>query len=416
MSTTELLPITETLSPDTPQDVVAAVKDCFESETPVYAIGGGTSLGYGLPAKASGVGLSLGKLNRVVDYPARDMTITVEAGITMQALKATLAAERQQLPIDVPHEDRATLGGVVATNFTGPRRYGYGNVRDYVIGVTAVDGRGTMFKGGGRVVKNVAGYDFCKLLTGSLGTLGVITQLTMKLKPLAERSALVVCPLVDLEEAERILSTLAGSRATPSAIELLDGPYWHDDPVLAEASARADKIGVILVVGLEGTAVEVAWMLEEIAGDLRQHNSDGHTVIEGDEAAGLWRRLAEFPAGEAALTLKINVVPSAVTRMLSLVREIDRDSAVEAQAGSGVLLVRFPTMPTEGISRTVVGKLQPAAAAEHGHVVLLANPSAAEMTHQSVWGGSDAPYWLMTEVKRKFDPAGILNPERFVYQ
>jgi glycolate oxidase FAD binding subunit len=413
---TDLLPLTDTLSPDTQQSVAAMVRECFERETPVYAVGGGTSLDFGSPAKASGVALSLEKLNRVVDYPARDMTITVEAGITMQALKETLAGERQQLPIDVPHEDRATLGGVVATNFTGPRRYGYGNVRDYVIGVTAVDGRGTMFKGGGRVVKNVAGYDFCKLLTGSLGTLGVITQLTMRLKPMPERSVLVTCPLADLEEAERVLAALANSRATPSAIELLDGPAWHEDPVLGAASEKAGKLGVILVVGLEGTAAEVAWMLEEIAGDLRQHNTDDHAVIDDAEATGLWRRLAEFPAGESALTLKINVVPSATTRMIAQLREVDRESAVQAHAGSGVLRCRFPTMPKEGLSRTLVGKLQPAAAAAHGNVVILSNPSGAEMTHQSVWGGVEAPYWLMTEVKRKFDPAGILNPGRFVYE
>ena len=116
--------------------------------------------------------LDLTGLNRIVDYTPRDMTIVVEAGVRMADLAATLAAEGQHLPIDVPRAGEATIGGVVATNWSGPRRYGHGTIRDYVIGIHAVDGRGTPFKGGGRVVKNVAGYDFCKLLTGSLGTLG----------------------------------------------------------------------------------------------------------------------------------------------------------------------------------------------------------------------------------------------------
>ena len=189
----ELLPISDTIAPGDAAGIAQTIADCFHDGTPVYPVGGGTSLDYGLPAKLPGIGLSLGGLTQIVDYPARDMTITVEAGITMQALAETLAAAGQRFPVDVPNAGQATLGGVVATNWNGPRRFGQGTVRDYVLGVQAVDGRGVGFKGGGRVVKNVAGYDFCKLLTGSLGTLGVITQLTLKLKPIPERLAWLVC-------------------------------------------------------------------------------------------------------------------------------------------------------------------------------------------------------------------------------
>ncbi|HEY2147298.1 MAG TPA: FAD-binding oxidoreductase, partial [Pirellulales bacterium] len=149
--------MTETITPADQAELAAAVRAAFEAGTPVYPVGGGTSLNYGLPRARPGIELSLAKLNRVIDYPARDMTITVEAGITIAALAATLAAERQRLPIDAPNADRATLGGVIATNWSGPLRYGHGTIRDYVIGISAVDGRGVPFKGGGRVVKNVAG-------------------------------------------------------------------------------------------------------------------------------------------------------------------------------------------------------------------------------------------------------------------
>ena len=123
--------------------------------------------------------------------------------------------------------DRA-LGGVIATNASGPRRYGQGTIRDYVIGITAVDGRGVEFHGGGRVVKNVAGYDFCKLLTGSLGTLGVITQVTLKVKPRPRVSSLVACDVASFEEAEKLLAAFGQSRTTPTAIELLSGPAWNE--------------------------------------------------------------------------------------------------------------------------------------------------------------------------------------------
>src|SRR5437762_1029226 len=162
-----LAAIKEMLSPASQDELAADVRDSCETSKPLYPIGGGTSLDFGLPAKAEGRGLSLGKLNRVIDYPARDMTVTVEAGVTMKVLADLLAKERQRLPVDVPQAEAATIGGVIATNWNGPRRYGESPLRDFVIGISAVDGRGLPFKGGGRVVKNVAGYEFCKLLTGS---------------------------------------------------------------------------------------------------------------------------------------------------------------------------------------------------------------------------------------------------------
>src|SRR6266403_2689729 len=149
----DLLPISDTVAPSDQAELASYVHVAFEGATPLYPIGGGTSLDFGLPSKAQGRGLSLAKLNRTVDYPARDMTVTVEAGVTMKALADLLATERQRLPIDVPQAERATIGGVIATNWNGPRRYGHGTVRDYVIGISAIDGRGLPFKGGGRVVK-----------------------------------------------------------------------------------------------------------------------------------------------------------------------------------------------------------------------------------------------------------------------
>ncbi|HJT77552.1 MAG TPA: FAD-binding oxidoreductase, partial [Gemmataceae bacterium] len=150
----------------------------------LYPLGGRTMLGLGLPPARPGLGVDLRALDQVIDYPARDMTITVRAGIPLARLAEILAAENQRLPIDVPRADRATLGGALATNASGPRRLGFGTLRDYVIGLSAVNDEGQETKAGGRVVKNVAGYDLCKLFIGSLGTLGVITQATLKLRPL----------------------------------------------------------------------------------------------------------------------------------------------------------------------------------------------------------------------------------------
>src|SRR5262249_25511784 len=133
----------------------------------------------GFPPTRSGIGVDLRRLDQVIDFPARDMTVTVQSGITIAKLQALLKGERQQLPVDIPMAEQATLGGALATNASGPRRYGYGTLRDYVIGISAVNDEGQEIKAGGRVVKNVAGYDLCKLYIGSSWTFAVITHVTL---------------------------------------------------------------------------------------------------------------------------------------------------------------------------------------------------------------------------------------------
>ena len=405
--------ILKTLAPTDQAELTAAVQAAFEAGTPLYPLGGGTSLAFGIPAKAEGTGLSLAKLGRIVDYPARDMTVTVEAGITMKALAELLTKERQRLPVDVPQAEQATIGGVIATNWNGPRRYGEGSLRDFVIGINAIDGRGQPFKGGGRVVKNVAGYDFCKLLTGSLGTLGVITQVTLRLKPIPEQSALVACSLSDAGSAERALASLITSKTTPTAIELLAGPEWRTDPALA-ALDHSSPTGLYLIVGLEGTGPEVEYMVHELSAEWRDLGAASPLVV--GESAALWSRLIEFSAsGNSPLVLKANVVPSGTAAMVEAARRLDAECSIQAHAGNGIVIIKMSKFPAEGLSRALVGNLQPAAAAHHGQVIVLSNPSGAEMTHQSVWGATDSPLELMSEVKRRFDPKNILNRDRFVY-
>lgn len=406
------LPLTETVSPVDQRALAAAVAGAYDSGTPMYPIGGGTSLGYGHSASQPGIGISLANLDRVVDYPARDMTITVEAGITMEKLATVLAAERQWLPIDVPHAASATLGGVVATSASGPRRYGYGTLRDYVIGISAVDGRGTPFKAGGRVVKNVAGYDFCKLLTGSLGTLGVITQITLKIKPKPHSSAFLACDIDDLGMAERLLAALVNSKTTPSAIELLMGPHWQDNVALGLLAAGAIAR---LVVGLEGTAGEVRWMVEQLAREWRELGVTATRSIHDSRAEQLWNDLAGFPScPESPLVIKVSVLPSRTTQIVQLVLRTDPQASIQAHAGNGIVIARFARFEVGDVSRHLIGRLQPAAKTAGGSVVALSS-SLGSLTRQAVWGGASGATKWMGKVKRQFDPKNLLNPGRFVY-
>jgi glycolate oxidase FAD binding subunit len=409
------------LTPHSIDELSAIIAQHAAAGTPILPVGGGTSLDYGIPARPDAVRISLAALNRVIDYPARDMTITVEAGITMRQLADTLATERQELPVDVPQADRATLGGVIATNWNGPRRYGLGLVRDYVIGITAIDGRGNVFKGGGRVVKNVAGYDFCKLLTGSLGILGVIAQVTLKVRPRPARSLLLAASLPTAEIAERHLAAINVSPATPTSVILAKGNQWQRDESLA-ALAEDSADAWHLIVGLEGTAAEVDWMRSHLADDWRaMANTEARVVDElgslrpAGESNSLWQRLVEWPAvDDSPLVVKATVRPSGVTSFMQAAREVDPAAAFLSHAGSGVVLMKFSEFPKEGLSRTLIGKLQPAAAAQGGHLVVVRNASGSENTRQSVWGGGDAALELVRTVKRNFDPHDILNPGRFL--
>lgn len=412
MPPSSILPLQSTVVPTTHNELVEHVLECFAAGTPIYPIGGGTSLNYGLSPKSPGMGLSLTGLNRVIDYPANDMTITVEAGITMAELSRTLAAERQQLPIDVPQADAATLGGVIATNWNGPRRYGLGTVRDYVIGISAVDGRGTAFKGGGRVVKNVAGYDFCKLLTGSMGVLGVISQVTLKVRPMSEKTAIVCVALAELKQLDQVLAVLSASQTTPTSISVVSGRDWTSLDVLGDIRSQSPH-DFYLAVGLEGTQLEVDWMIGQLTREWRESGmAEGASILATEK---LLPQIVQWTAdADAPLLLKANVRPSGIAPFIQAAREVDPSCSILAHAGNGVVFVKFSTFPAAGLSRALIGKLQPAATALGGHVVVLSNPSGTESTLQSIWGPADPALEVMRAVKLNFDPKVILNPGRFV--
>jgi glycolate oxidase FAD binding subunit len=416
-------PFTETLAAADQVAVADAVRAAYELHQPVYPLGGCTALDYGIAPTRAGLGIDVTGLSKIVDYTPRDMTILVEAGMRMVDLAATLAAEGQQLPIDVPRAAEATIGGVVATNWNGPRRYGYGTIRDYVIGIHAVDGRGIQFKGGGRVVKNVAGYDFCKLLTGSLGTLAVITQLALKLKPLAEHTVTVGIACRNLANADEILARLAKLAAPPAAIDLVIGSEW---PIPASFSRPKPIVGhgaesVYLIVRTEGTELEATWLADQILRDVSQAGAISACKLGPGEADALWREQIEFadrgPNGvgdKSPLVLKLAVPPSAVTRMIAELLAFDPQCEVQAHVGNGIILARFAKFSHADVTKVLVGKLRPAATQLGGNAVVIRS-SLEGLTPHVVWGGRTDATVLMERVKHKFDPHNILNPGRFVY-
>jgi glycolate oxidase FAD binding subunit len=419
-----LLPLTETIEPADQAAVAEAVRNAAGRQMPVYPLGGGTRLDYGGKPTLPGIGLSLAKLNRVVDYPAADLTITVEAGTTIADLNRLLAGQRQRLPIDIPQPDRATVGGAVAVNAAGPRRYAYGAMRDYLLGMTAVDGNGVPFSGGGRVVKNAAGYNMCRLMAGSLGTLGVLAQVTLMVRPMPEASALLLGNVSNFDMAERLLAALVRSPARPVAVDFVAGRLPANDQALEgvpEGPLPEGNVGR-LYVGFEGAVAEVAWMVEQLRDGWIAVGAAAPMLVPAAAAEPWWRWLVDFPAN-----VQMGVLPGAVVATVAEIVRIDPQCAIQAHAGDGVIRVSIPLPSGEGRregdasaakgSSAVqqIAQLRAVAAAAGGKMIVLRPADGFVPTVADVWGPPGPEMRLMRAIKERFDPQNILNPGRFSY-
>ncbi|MBN2024262.1 MAG: FAD-binding oxidoreductase [Pirellulales bacterium] len=405
------LPLMETIAPARQADVADALRQAYDEGVPVYPLGGGTHAGLGAMPTRPGRGLALGGLARVIDHAVADLTITVEAGLTIAALQKTLTQHGQRMPVDVPLSDRATVGGAVATGAAGPRRYRFGSIRDYVRGLAAVDGTGMPFASGGRVVKNAAGYDLCRLLGGSLGTLGVITQVTLMVRPLPETTAWLIAGVPDFDAAERLLAGLVHTAAAPAAIEWLLGPTWADDAALPRAAAGAAGR---LVLGIEGTAAEAAWTIDTLHGELRQAGAVAPVSFTGAAGEALAARLVDFPAAtvESPVVVQITVPPSAVVKTAREILGFDAGASLQIHAGDGIILAKLAA-PASELAERIRRELRPLAGAAGGVLTVLAHPPEAALDAATVWGPASDGTTLMKTIHERFDPKGILNPGRF---
>jgi glycolate oxidase FAD binding subunit len=392
--------------PESVDELRQVVREAASGNFAIYPQGGATALGYGGSPSRPGVAIDLRSLNQVVDYPHADMTITVQAGITAASLQAVLAAQGQRLLIDIPQPKQATLGGVFATNSCGPRRYGLGRPRDQIIGVSFVTASGELVSGGGRVVKNVAGYDLPKLLTGSLGTLGIITQMTLKVRPRPESSAILWVPLDDVGSAAATLESLNTSDARPVALELL-GPSAAaaiGGPLNLPAS------GWVLAIGLEDNAASVRWQTSRLMIELGRADL---TVCENDAADALWSSLTELQAQEhGPVSCAASLPPSAV---IEFVAPIDSGRwSIQAHAGSGIIWLhaRNDGGWTSESMAAAIGSFHSQAVSKKGSVIVVRCPTDWKDTLK-VWGDPRPDWALSARVKQALDPGGLLNPGRF---
>jgi glycolate oxidase FAD binding subunit len=379
--------------PGSEAEVAAVLRAATAAGAVVVPFGAGTRQGIGhLPERADVV-LSLAWLNQMVDYVPADMTVTAQAGMRLADLQARVSAAGQTVPLDPAGACAATLGGLVAAAAAGPRRLAYGGVRDLLLGARVVLADGRVVKTGGRVVKNVAGYDMNKLLCGSLGTLGVITAVTLKLRPLPAAAQTELFGFGDVSKALSAAEAVLNSELLPAAVVVLG----------AGPARRLEAPGpVTLAVALEETPANVAYMAERVAALTGGPAGPGRATLTGEAEARFWDALTNYgDRSGATWTLRVSALLSEAGRFL------DSDAIAYAAGTATVMRYGF-TEEAEAIHR-----LQSAAAGVGGSAVLEAAPPA--LRRQADPWGPPRPEWApMRLIKERFDPSRILNRGRFV--
>jgi glycolate oxidase FAD binding subunit len=366
----------------------------------VVVLGNGGKLGLGNPPERVDLILCTRRMDRVLEHAAGDLVVKVEAGARLADLQAALAPAGQWLALDPP-EPGATVGGVVAANASGPRRLRYGTVRDLIIGITVVLADGTVAHAGGKVVKNVAGYDLAKLFCGSLGTLGLIAEATFRLYPRPAAAAVVTLPVERPEQAGEAVRLLLRSTLVPSAIELLWPP---GDP------GRLTVVIEGIRPGVEAQAAAAA----ELLGELGEPEVPGPG---GTEAA--LSQLDASPWEKAPVGIKVAVPPAELPGALTDLRAgWLGHGRVAAHAGTGVLRVGLdgPDLGSPDqveVFVDIVAKAREALAARQGTLVVAEAPPALKRL-VDVWGPPGDAIELMRRVKRQFDPDRRMSPGRFV--
>lgn len=403
--------------PGSAEEISAVLAACSEAKAAVVPWGAGMHMGLGMAPKRASVVVCLGRLNRVLDHEPGDMTSTVQAGIALSEYQAQLGRHRQFLALDPPGAGRATIGGILATNASGPWRLRYGTARDLLIGLRVVNADGTVTKGGAKVVKNVTGYDMNKLYVGSLGTLGVIVEATFRLYPVPDSERTWVAMFSTAAKARRVVATILDSPLVPSALELLN-----------ETAARevARKIGVTSEVHGVVLAVAVASVPEAVEAQLRTAQAMAgeaveDEVLEGQGHDAFWAAVRDFDAGNGfAVVLKASVLLDKVGEAMEhgerLAAQHGLRVAVVSEAGTGTLRFYFRT--GEGADGTtplaeVVDALRAFALQAKGSLVVLQAPVAVK-ERVDVWGPPGKGFALMRGLKEQFDPGNILNPGRFI--
>ena len=378
--------------PGSTEEVAEVLRASAALGLTVVPRGRGTKLTWGLPPRSADVLLDLAGMDRVLDHAAGDLIVQTQAGASLDDVQGVVGQARQRVMVD-PVMPGGSVGGTLATNASGPRRMVGGTMRDLLIGLTVVRADGVVAKAGGRVVKNVAGYDLSKLMIGSFGTLAVVTEALFRLHPTPEAQRWVTARAADQAHAQRLVQEVVHSQVVPAAVEV----EW--------TSGGAGEVTVLLEgreSGVEGRAEATSTLLGDDA------------TVSSDAPAG-WSAYPWDPAAAGdrrATALKLTFVLSGLADVLGAVRDEQVPVSLRGSAGAGVVYAAVPAeVPGDEVAG-VVERLRRVCTAHGGSTVVVDAPAAVKQA-VDVWGPVPALN-LMLRVKDQFDPDHRLAPGRFV--
>ena len=433
--------------PASSKEVAELIRFAVVEKLAAIPCGNRTKLGIGMPPSRFDLALDMTALDKIAHYDPGDLTLSVDAGLSLAKLNAALFEHKQFLPLLVPWHSRSTIGGTIASGMDSPLRQFYGTARDFLIGAEFVDGTGKLCKSGGRVVKNVSGYDLHKLLIGSLGTLAVITRLNFRTFPSPVSSRGFVASFPNAEGALALRRTIIESSLTPLTLDIVSPelaqlfatrtPATPEFAVFAGEN-HASEPTVLPPIGnwfrpsdwqlcaaFAGTPEVLARYEGDLARFATNSNATSTKFLDDSTRPSLWGRLREtlsllLEVSPASVIFKISILPGHHAKLFASLRQIaDRASlahAFVARAGGTVYFALLPVAATEDTAAhlsTYITQIFDLVSASGGRASLLFAPPGFKK-NINVWRSPGSDLALMRRLKSAFDPQNILAPGRFV--
>lgn len=394
--------------PNDSSDMVRVFKEAHRESRKIAIFGNGTQSDLGGPLSVGDITVSTRGLNAIIEHDVQNLTATVQSGIEFNALQRALKSKGQFIPLDPYVPTNATIGGVVATNASGPRRFHFGTCRDLILGMTFILPDATSAKIGGKTMKNVAGFEIGKLFIGSMGTLGVIDRLTFRLYPVpdVEKTVLIICE--DDESFRRLQKTILASKLVFTTIDLFDS-Y-----ALKRMGHESDENAIGITVRFEGNEDVVDYGIRMVSDIVEKNGSAEVNEVEGT----FWEDISAFHLDDQTETrLKASVPVADAMDVVNLIRKMQKDLSVQVpvtgHAGNGILYAHIPSVQPED-AKHALRRLRTDVEQMNGRLTILKTTEAVR-SEIDMWGVREPlKLELSSNIKKRFDPENILVNGRYI--
>lgn len=436
--------------PKNTDQVSEVVKFANQERLAIMARGSGTKMAMGNPPKKLDMVVCTSRMNHMLDVDTSNLTMTVEAGVKFRDIQARLATQEDRcylpledleaegdeiicsdrshsgcfIPIDPAYADRATIGGIIATNSTGPRRLLYNLPRDCIIGIRVVAPNGDILGSGGKTVKNVSGYDVSKLMVGSMGTLGILCEMTIRMLPLPEKMETLLCSFTNFADASAFAKAIFETRLLPAAVEIMNAEAFGHLP-LDDIPDFGSK-GYVAAVALEAFEPAVDRMRTEIQEMAEQSGAGADAVLEEQDHRSFWLAMSNLAATldkkfsgliKAKLNYPLSLGKNIVETGESIFSQANLNYTLQTHAGNGICLtgLLIDQKDTAATNKAVaaMGQLLGRCREMDGNLVIQSAPTQVK-GKLNMWGEIGSDFVVMKRLKDQLDPTGMMSPGRFV--